>query len=573
MTKGFKRKLKFIGLGFFVVLTILYLGAQFWMNYRLEPFLDQLIKDGVSNSSDSLYSIRYQSISFNIPTRTLTLKEVDMSADTLLFAKRKANGVHVPTGLLSVHLKELKITHVEFFEAWANKGLEAGSVIIENPVIAFTLYDTITRRDTLVKAPVAFDLYKLFSEEFHSLTVQNIQVKNASFRLYKNSTDTAAIVSSNGIQIAIGNLKIDSAYSANRYEIDLASKIKVTVTEAHWILPDSIYRMQLGNMSLDATKQSLSFEKIEVVPLAGKYKIAKIEGYETDQIQMKIDSLALQNLDMNLLLYNHSISCRRVQIQNIDLKAFRYKGAPTKRGYRLLPVEQLRAAPLMVHIDSVRIMNGRIEYAEQIPGNSFSGTVFFDRIASSITNINNDSISLRDNSSCTISAEGRLMGKGKLNVKLAFDQISPVDSFTFEGAVGKLELTLFNPLILQSAHIKLETGTLDDLAFTASGTNESCSGRMTFMYHDLAVEMSQNEKDESGKSHQVAKKNIVSFLANTLAIVSENPKDNITRNATLYQKRNTEKYIFNYLWQTILSGVKETVMTSRMKRVIKNQKK
>ena len=92
MTKGFKRKLKFIGLGFLVVLTIVYLIAQFWMNYRLEPFLDKLIKAGVSNASDSLYSIHYQNLSFNIPTRTLTLKNVDLNADTVLFAKRKANG-------------------------------------------------------------------------------------------------------------------------------------------------------------------------------------------------------------------------------------------------------------------------------------------------------------------------------------------------------------------------------------------------------------------------------------------------------------------------------------------------
>ena len=237
----------------------------------------------------------------------------------------------------------------------------------------FTLYDTLIRRDTLVKQPVAFDLYKLFSEKFHSLTIQNIVVKNASFRLYKNSTDTAAIVSSNGIQITIGNLKIDSAYSANRYEIDLASKIRIAVAEAHWILPDSIYRVQFSNMNLDATKQLLNFDKIKVVPLAGKYKIAKIEGYETDQIQMEIDSLALENLDMNLLLYNHSIVCRQVQIQNLGIKAFRFKGAPHKPGYRPLPAAQIRAAPLMLRIDSVKIMDGKVEYAEQTPENSFSG--------------------------------------------------------------------------------------------------------------------------------------------------------------------------------------------------------
>ena len=114
--KGLKKTSKFVGIISLVVLTVLYLAAQFWMNYRLEPFLDNLIKNGVSNASDNLYSIRYQKLSFNIPTRTLTLREVDLSPDTLLFAKRKSNDVHVPTGLLNIHLKELKITHVEFLK-------------------------------------------------------------------------------------------------------------------------------------------------------------------------------------------------------------------------------------------------------------------------------------------------------------------------------------------------------------------------------------------------------------------------------------------------------------------------
>ena len=40
-----------------------------------------------------------------------------------------------------------------------------------------------------------------------------------------------------------------------------------------------------------------------------KYEIAKIEGHEDDLLKVNIDSVAFQKLDMNLLLYNHSVSC------------------------------------------------------------------------------------------------------------------------------------------------------------------------------------------------------------------------------------------------------------------------
>ncbi len=566
MVKSTKRKLRFIAITVAGIFILLYLSAQFWVSFRLNPFVDSMIKNGVIKASDSLYSISYRKISFVIATKTLVLKDVNFKADTSLYNKRKAKSIHVPSGLISFHLDELKLTGIEFYEALITHNLEAGNIMITNPVITLTLFDSIERRDTLETQKVYFDMYKLFSEKFHSLTINKITVKNAAFKLFKSVTDTQAIVSSNGIQIEVSKLKIDSAYSINRYEIDLAQKIKIKIADAHWILPDSIYRVQFSNLDLDAATQSLSFEKIQVVALADKYKISAIRGYAADLIQMTMDSLRLQHLNMNLLLYNHNISCGQAEIQNFNLNSFRFKNAPRKSGYRELPLEQLRWAPLMIHIDSIAIKNGRVEYGEQVPEKNFPGVVFFSNISGSVFNINNDWESLMKNNLCRVSLSGLFMGKGKMKINAAFNQTSAVDSFRMDGYIGKMELNSLNAMIQQSANVKLETGTLDALAFNISGTKNSASGNMTLLYHDLTVLFMKNETDDAGKQQMVAKKNIKSFLTNSLAIVPANPMDSVVRSVKLFKTRDPEKYIFNYVWQTLLSGIKETMLTSRMKK-------
>ncbi len=569
-----KRFFLFTGLGLVLFLGIAFLILQSYVTKNINPYIDNLIKTGVSKSTNGLYSIKYSKLNFTIPTRTLVLRDIDLIPDTALYHHRKSLNEHVPNDLLTIHLDELRITGIEIYEAWANKSLETKDIVFLNPSIIVSLYDTVVRQDTISKTPVDLDLYKLFSEKFHSLTIKKIIVKNGKFRLYKNQTDTAATVSSDGIQIEIKKLLIDSAYSANRYEINLASKIKISIAEGHWILSDSIYRLQFANLNLDAIKNSVTLDKIQIIPLINKYKLSTIKGHQDDLITLEAQPIRLDSLDLERLIYNNSILCKKIYIEDLKLTAFRFKSGPNKSNYRRLPIEELRGAPLSIKIDSLILKNGRIDYSEQIPGNNFSGAIFFSKVNGSITNINNDFIEISKNPYCNLNLNGYLMGAASFKLNLALDQTSVTDSFTAEGTVGSLNLSLFNNLLLQNADVKLESGILKSAEFQIQGNNDRASGTMTMLYNDLKVLFVQDEtdkqKDLAGKNLQKSsdiglKKRIGSLFTNSFAIESDNPKNNVTRHVTLFTERSKDKYIFNYLWRIIFSGVKETVISQGFK--------
>ncbi len=556
-----KRWMLYLGLAVTVLLLILIIAIQFWISYRLHPFADTLLKDGIRKSTNGLYSIQYDRLNFNVTGRTMVLRNIDLVADTILFKKRIGTLEHIPSELFNIHIDELEITGIGAYDAIVNKKLQVKNIIISNPEINVTLYKDIHRIDSIEIKPVDLDLYKLFSEKFSSLNIKKIAVKNASVNLYKNSIDTIPTLSSNGIHIDIKQLKIDSTYSVNRFEINLAKKVKIKIAEARWTLPDSIYRLQIINMNLDAIAESLSFEKVQFIPLIGKYDIAKIKKHEDDWIRFSIQPLQIEQLDMNKLIYNGAVFCKKVLVKNLNLNDFRYKSGNIRTAKKLLPVDQLRNAPIIINIDSLLIQNGRIEYAEQVPERNFPGTVFFNKVNAKISNITNYYNRLRLDSICKIVIDGNLMGVSRMNINCIFNQTSLADSFKLIGSLAKIEMKFFNQFIFQTANAQLENGIIDQANFSFSGNDISATGSMTMLYHDLSLKLISENDNGDLKKHRIG-----NVLMNAFVFVNENPKDGETRTVKLYAERTGSKYIFNYFWQTLLSGIKSTVISNSVKK-------
>jgi hypothetical protein len=53
------------------------------------------------------------------------------------------------------------------------------------------------------------------------------------------------------------------------------------------------------------------------------------------------------------------------------------------------------------------------------------------------------------------------------------------------------------------------------------------------------------------------RKKILSFVVNALALRSNNPRKLFNRlvSSTIYEKRDKNKFVFNYLWKATLSGL------------------
>ena len=83
---------------------------------------------------------------------------------------------------------------------------------------------------------------------------------------------------------------------------------------------------------------------------------------------------------------------------------------------------------------------------------------------------------------------------------------------------------------------------------------------MTFLYHDLVMEMQLQEQAKW-------KNSIISFAANSV-VISNNPsgKDNLIKNAVIQIDRDVNKGFVNVILKSFFNGVKETVVPEKVNR-------
>ena len=106
-----------------------------------------------------------------------------------------------------------------------------------------------------------------------------------------------------------------------------------------------------------------------------------------------------------------------------------------------------------------------------------------------------------------------------------------------------------------TVNISLKSGYIDSLHFKFDAGENVSNGWMRFIYNDLEIEL----PEEKGENHDF-KDRLLVFLANNIILKSSNPSGNKpVRVVPIQYERNKQRFMFNYTWKTLYSGIRETV--------------
>lgn len=127
--KRLSKKLLFI---LFAILLLIVVGYVIWQKFKYK-IVENALSAKVAEHTDSLYTIQYDSLSFNEATGDASIKNIRIIPDTT-----RAKGMAVenmPDFLMDVTIKSLTVTGVKTAKALEGTSIQGDSVIIDNPQI------------------------------------------------------------------------------------------------------------------------------------------------------------------------------------------------------------------------------------------------------------------------------------------------------------------------------------------------------------------------------------------------------------------------------------------------------
>ncbi|MEO6894442.1 MAG: hypothetical protein ABI136_05350 [Ginsengibacter sp.] len=295
--KRLSKKVIFIITAIFLLLVA---GFFIWQHFKYKIARDALATT-VKEQTDSLYTIKYDSLSFDAVTGHATMKNIRIIPDT-----QRMKNMHVenmPDMVMDVTIKSLLVTGVKTAKALSGNKLEGDSVVIDDPQII--LYSMKPLQKETVFQNEASEFYKqilgkldLIKVEF--VFVNNVHVKGIDF--FKKTNNFELI---NG-KFLLQDVLIDSSHNNDTGRI-LFSKQAAFTIDSFFTFNHDREELAVKQVHFLGKQQKLLFNEI------------LLNRFETDSSQ-PIKLLSAKGLILNGVNSNEIVKNKNLFIDTIICK-------------------------------------------------------------------------------------------------------------------------------------------------------------------------------------------------------------------------------------------------------------
>jgi len=317
---------------------------------------------------------------------------------------------------------------------------------------------------------------------------------------------------------------------------------------------DSVFNITMQSFDLSYRDKSVSLKDLSFKPNVSHAVLQKGHKYQHTEFSGSVRSLDLLQVNFDSLIYRQKMFVDEVKLDNVKASIFKdkLKHIDTTR----LPAylgQTVAAIRVPVRIKRVKATNVELENTERKP-DSTNAKVTITRATLEVKNITN----LAPNSSLIMNADAYINGKVHFKAGLTFQYNRP--QFGFEGVLEKFNLPDMNSLIQAYTPAKINKGVADQISFSGMADQKQATGTMTFLYHDLEVDLELQNKARW-------KSSVLAFAANT-ALHSSNPgSSGLPPRAVKFQvERDVHKGFVNIVIKSVLDGLKETMLMSKENR-------
>jgi hypothetical protein len=440
-------------------------------------------------------------------------------------------------GDLNGKISSIKITGLNLIQALLHQNYRINRLFICDPEISGRI-----PFPTEVTASVLSPL---------NLRIDFISFKHINVDL-RNKLDSRAYKLKNGI------LKLYNFHVIQKDTLSqrLFGQFQFQTEEIQAVSSDSIYTITGRSIVYSTLSNTLDIKNFTIKPNFSNNRFMARFKYETDRIEASFKEIYIHDFPAGDYVRSGAILSSYMKIGDMDIQVYRDKRKLFRHKIKPTFQEIIYNYHAPLRIDSIGILHGKVVYTEMVDNAKARGRITFSNIKASIHKVTNDSVYKMKEAFLWLKAEGMFMDKSQISVLLKAKIYDQQNTFTMNGHLSDLELKALNPMLENSAFVVVTAGKIDTMDFHFVANNAKASGNMKLLYHGLAVTVINKETgDTTG-----LKQNVISFLTNRKLIDSNPLPGKEIREGKIDHERDPERFLFNYCFRSIFSGIRTTVM-------------
>jgi hypothetical protein len=518
--------------------------------------------------ADSTYALEARSFEVHSYPADIILKGIKV---TPLKTWSELNG---KKNLVTIAIPELRFNGFYFDKAIFDNQWQMTDILVDHPKVVFETKEALPNAGntghidpgSILKVPPVMN----------SVAIDHIRVTSAQFELIAHKAGKTVSTPVNDLMINISGFKVDSTTRSDPAGTPLFNADDITLSAAgrSWHTPDSMYTIAIGRVGLSTASSAAYIDSIKVTPNYSMHDFSRKLGYQSDRIMLQIPRVNLTQIDLRKLISDREFRAEKVSLEGLNFESYRDKRVPFPDWQRPpMPTQVVSSIKFPLCIDTVVLTNGFATYEEQLGDEP--GRIFFDRLNAMVTGLSNVTKPLippgSDSNSLDLYGTTRLMGKAPMEIRMNFQKGHPRDTFNVHATIGELDLTTINPMLSKLVPASIEHGIAPNTEIVQiNGNKTSAEGVMNFKYNNLAIRLHQTKPG----TWNMIEQSLLSELVNLL-LADNNPNDDgKMKQGVIYFERDTTKGFFNFVWKSVLSGIKSSVgfNSKTQKEMIKQRK-
>ena len=309
--------------------------------------------------------------------------------------------------------------------------------------------------------------------------------------------------------------------------------------------------LKVDSLYIQGREELISVGQIALLPQYSMEEFAVKSPGHTDWTRIVAGKITLYHWDMQRLMRDQFLQVDSVVLQHADIASFKNRQIEQPKKVKRLFYQSVHQLPLHFAVRRVSLNDIQVKYLELSEKGDAPGTITFNRLNGMFYDLTN--VSNGHQAYYTLKAEGKLMDKGLMQATFRLPIARQNDRFEVEGNLGKMSITDLNPMIEPLVKIRVTSGELEDLKFRITGDSIKSHVDMVFLYKDLKVRLL---KEKDGK---IKVRSFLTNLVNGIIITENNPDNKGERKVEATAKRDVYRSQFNYLWRSLLAGLKKTI--------------
>jgi hypothetical protein len=328
--------------------------------------------------------------------------------------------------------------------------------------------------------------------------------------------------------------------------------------ELFMVSPDSMYSFNATGITYSAAANKLEVNGFSVQPNYSNYNFTARNTFETTRVEAVFSHVSFYDFPAMTFLKSGGLVSSYVKIGEMNLNAFRDKRKEFRHVDKPEFQDLIYDYPGTIRIDSIAVVKGNITYTVHGEQANEPGNITFNEIHAKIYKITNDTVYKTKKAFLELDGETLLMGKGRMTVELKAEIFDNYNTFSLNGTLSDLEAKELNPILEKNAFVYATSGKIDAMHFSLTANDTKATGKMTLLYHGLDLAVKNKRTDDT----TAIKERIISFIANRKVMDSNPIPGKDVREGIIDYDRDPERFLFNYCFKSVLSGIQSTLVKS-----------